>query len=36
MSFTDGNLKEALNSFFDEIRNITDDTSQVNHPIMTG
>ncbi|MCS0110207.1 tyrosine-type recombinase/integrase [Vibrio alginolyticus] len=38
MPFTDGNHKEALNSFFDEIdeiRNIADDTGQVHHPVMT-
>lgn len=36
--FTDGNHKEALDSFFDdidEIRNIADDTGQVHHPVMT-
>ncbi len=38
MPFTDGNHKEALDSFFDEIdeiRNIADDTGQVHHPVMT-
>ncbi|WP_318517114.1 tyrosine-type recombinase/integrase [Photobacterium leiognathi] len=36
--FTDGNHKEAFDSFIneiDEIRNIADDTGQVYHPIMT-
>ncbi|MBY8214626.1 site-specific integrase [Vibrio fluvialis] len=38
MPFTDGNHKEALDSFFDEIdeiRNIADDTVQVHHPVMS-
>ncbi|WP_454440803.1 site-specific integrase [Vibrio bathopelagicus] len=38
MPFTDGNHKEALDSFFDEIdeiRHIADDTGQVHHPVMT-
>ncbi|MCG9602230.1 tyrosine-type recombinase/integrase [Vibrio sp. Isolate31] len=38
MPFTDGNHKEALDSFFDEIdeiRNIADDAGQVHHPVMT-
>ncbi len=38
MPFTDGNHKEVLDSFFDEIdetRNIADDTGQVHHPVMT-